>query len=93
MMKKEKTKEKITGTPSALSSFHMEADRSVKGMTLFISGIIGISDFTDECIMLMSHGGRITVEGRSLQLCIYENNTASISGKVEDIRFTYGKNR
>lgn len=93
MTNKEKT------TPSAyskiaaaLSSFHMEADRSTKGMSVILSGVIGISNFSDSSIHLLSHGGRIVVNGQKLFICVYENNSVEIVGKVEGVVFKYGKN-
>ena len=77
---------------SALSSFHLEADRSTKGMSVILSGVIGISDFSDSSIHLLSHGGRIVVNGQKLFICVYENNGVEIVGKVEGVVFKYGKN-
>ncbi len=77
---------------NSLSSFHLEADRSSKGMSLMLSGIIGISDFSDSFILMLSHGGRILVNGKNLFIGVYENNTVEIQGKVEGIVFKYGKN-
>lgn len=72
--------------------FHLEADRDSRGMSVMISGIIGISDFSDSLIYLQSHGGRITVSGRGLLLCVLEGGIVEIVGKVEGISFKYGKN-
>ena len=77
---------------SALSSFHLEADRGARGMSIILSGIIGISDFSDTFIHLLSHGGRIAVNGSRLFINVYENHNLEIVGKVEGIIFTYGKN-
>lgn len=76
---------------SSLSPFHLEADRSSKGMCLILGGIIGISDFSDSFILMLSHGGRILVNGKNLFISVYENNTVEIQGKVEEIIFKYGK--
>ncbi len=90
--------EKINGlfdkktVSNALSAFHLEADRSAKGMSVILSGIIGISDFSDSFILMLSHGGRIQVNGEKLFISVYENNTVEIQGKVEGIVFKYGKN-
>ncbi len=92
MTDKKKNNDKPTGIAPSLSSFHLEANRSRRGMSLLVGGIIGISDFSDESVILMSHTGRVSVLGRRLSICVYENNTVEISGRVEDIRFTYGKN-
>ncbi len=73
-------------------SFRLEAERSRHGMSVIISGIIGINDFTDERVLLKSHGGRITVSGKRLTVSVFEHNCVEIVGKVEDIGFGYGKN-
>ena len=89
-----KSKQDITkqGIPPMLSSFHLEANRSGGGMSLILSGIVGVSDFSDELITLLSHGGRICVSGSKLFICLYENNSIEIEGRVKDITFIYGKN-
>ncbi len=81
-----------SGLPLDLSTFRLEANRSAKGMTLLLSGIIGISDFSEERVVLLSHGGRITINGKRLFINIYENNSVEILGKAEEISFRYGKN-
>lgn len=77
--------------PSGLSAFHIEADRTSRGMAIVLSGILGISDFSDNSILLRSHGGRIVVNGRGLFINVYENHSVEIVGKVEEIVFKYGK--
>ncbi len=90
------TEKKLSNTrplvPSGLSSFHLEANRSSKGMSLILSGIIGISDFSEERIELLSHGGRVIISGKRLFINLYENNNLEILGKAEEITFRYGKN-
>lgn len=81
-----------SGVLSGLSSFHLEANRSSRGMSLLLSGIIGISDFSEERIELLSHGGRVIICGKRLFINVYENNNLEILGKAEEITFRYGKN-
>ena len=71
--------------------FHLEADRSGQGLTIMLSGIIGISDFSDSFIHLKGHGGRIEVIGKNLFISVYENCSVEIVGRVEEILFKYGK--
>ena len=86
-------KEKKNATETAvIPSFHLEADRSGRGMSVFISGIISINDFSEELVSLKSHGARVVVSGKRIKVCVYENHTVEIKGTVEDIRFIYGKN-
>ena len=78
--------------PSGISAFHLEANRSTKGMAIVLNGIIGVSDFSDSSIGLRSHSGRIIVNGQRLFISVYENNCVEIVGRVEEIVFKYGKN-
>lgn len=90
---KEKEKKTLRGVPVAPTpSFHLEADRSTRGMSVILSGIIGISDFSDSNIALQSHGGRISINGKKLFICVYDGGSVEIVGKVEEIVFKYGKN-
>lgn len=92
MTKRKKQTKQMPEMLSALSSFHLEANRNGGGMSLVLSGIIGVSDFSDELITLLSHGGRILVYGSKLFISLYENNSVEIEGKVSGITFNYGKN-
>lgn len=75
-----------------LSTFRMEANRSTKGLSILLSGIIGVSEFSDEMITLLSHGGRIIIQGKKLFISVYESGSVEIVGKVMEIVFKYGKN-
>ena len=75
-----------------LKSFHMEASRCASGMSMLLSGIIGVADFSQESILLLSHGGRIVIEGKGLSVCVFEHSSVEIVGKIEEIKFKYGKN-
>ena len=86
----ENEKESLAGR---VRTFYLEAAKSVFGMTLILGGIIGVSDYSDERIILLSHGGRIAVSGKKLFINVYENNTVEITGKVEAVSFKYGKIR
>ena len=76
----------------ALSKFHIEAERCARGILLTVDGVIGIEDFSEEQVMLKSHGGRVEIFGKRLNICVFESGAVEISGRVEDIRFGYGKN-
>ena len=79
--------------PSALTPFRLEMSRSVHGMTVIVNGVVGIGDLTRECVTLKSHSGRVTVSGKRLEICIFESHAVEICGRVEDISFSYGKNK
>lgn len=90
--KGKKNKEKSATVSAGLSAFHLEADRTAKGMSLVLCGIIGISDFSDNLVVLLSHGGRISVSGKRLFISVFEGGSVEIVGRVEEINFRYGKN-
>lgn len=73
------------------STFHLEADRCSVGMCAVVSGVVGISELSEEAVLLKSHGGRISIKGKRLRICIFENNTVEVKGKIEEVGFVYGK--
>lgn len=83
----EKKSVKVVSPPS----FSLEASRVGRGISIVLSGVIGISDYSESEILLKSHGGKIKVCGQRLMLSIYEDNTAEIVGRIEEICFGYGK--
>lgn len=91
MKEEHKSKEKVGF--SSLVGLHLEAYRSSAGLTLFVSGVIGIGDFTQEYVLLRSHGGRVEISGKRMSVHVYENKTVEIIGKIERIGFGYGKDR
>lgn len=85
-------KNAIFKTSAVAPPFHIEISRTIKGITMVVSGIIGISELCGESVELLSHGGRITVKGKLLRIGVFEGNTVEIFGKISDVGFKYGKN-
>ena len=73
------------------SSFRLEASRSNRGMAVVLSGIISVDEFSEERVVLKSHGGKILITGKRLLISIFDNNDIEITGKTEAINFIYGK--
>ena len=90
-MTNKKNDDKKVGNSLGISSFRLEANRTSRGICTMLSGVIGISDFSDERVVLLSHGGRIMISGKRLFINVFENNNVEIVGKVEEISFRYGK--
>ena len=88
-MTKRKDEEKTFSPPS---SFRLEAVRHKRGSALIVSGIVSITDFTSELIVLKGHGVILKVSGKRLDMTVFENNSLEITGRVEGIGFKYGKN-
>ena len=87
-----KEKIKVKGFSAPISPFHIEADRCARGMRLQVSGVVGISSFSECEMLLLTHTGKITVSGQKLFVSVYENNNVEIDGKIEAVLFKYGKN-
>lgn len=82
-------KEKMPISP--VSSFHLEADRCTEGIKMFVSGVIGIGGYSAEEIFLRSHACRLRICGKRLKICVYENNTVEVLGRIEETEYIYGK--
>ncbi|MBQ8689237.1 MAG: YabP/YqfC family sporulation protein [Clostridia bacterium] len=90
MLKKvKKTAEFLSSLPPF--SFHTEIDRVSGGMSVCVSGVRTISDFSDECAALRLPGVTMKISGTALSITVYENSTAEIVGKVSGVEFVYDK--
>ena len=72
--------------------FHIEAYRSSQGLCITVSGIVGLSEYSDAYIELLSHGGRICFSGKLIRLKLLESGSVEIVGKITEVMFKYGKN-
>ena len=57
-----------------VSKFRLEAFRSVRGMSMVFSGIIGVASFNTDMVILKSHGAKIEISGKHLDITVFENN-------------------
>lgn len=69
------------------TGFHIEADRLMSGISVSVSSVSSIIDFTTESAVLKMKKGKIRISGECLTLTIYENKIVEISGKVGNIEF------
>ncbi len=77
---------------SIVNRFHLEAERTPSGVQILASGVIGVKEFSRESVELLTHSGRIFVYGKRLSILVFENGTVEVKGRIEDVRFGYGKN-
>jgi hypothetical protein len=73
------------------SSFHIELKKSSLGAVAVVSGVMSVSNFTRECVELLSHSGRLTLIGDSLEISVLEGRVIEIFGRITEVRLGYGK--
>ncbi len=73
------------------SSFHIEMKKSSRGAVAVITGVMSISEYTDESIELVAHSGRLWLLGESLGISVLEGRVVEIYGKITEVRLGYGK--
>lgn len=73
------------------SSFHIEMKKSSHGAVAVITGVMSISEYTDESIELVAHSGRLWLLGESLGISVLEGRVVEIYGKITEVRLGYGK--
>ncbi len=78
--------------PAPPTGFFLNAERRGRGMRISIGAVIGVSEFSEERILLVSHGGRIEISGARLSLSVFQGRGVEIFGGVREIRFLYAKN-
>lgn len=74
-----------------LASFNIEIKKGKLGGVMVVTGIIGVAEFSEERVVLISHGGRLTVLGEGLGISTLENRTVEVFGKIMQVEMGYGK--
>ncbi len=66
-------------------TYRFEADGGGDMMRLYLFGIIGIGELSDESIRLITRKQSITVSGKLLSVSVFEGNSLELVGKIENI--------
>jgi hypothetical protein len=82
---------KRDGVNSSVPRFCLEATREGRNIAANILGVVCITEYNNEQILLKTHGGKIRLVGEDLFLKVYEDKTVEIRGKVKEIGFDYAK--
>lgn len=84
---------KLTSILSSVktSPFHLELKKSSRGAVVVVSGVMGISEFSEESVTLLSHSGRLILCGNSLGVSVLENRIVEVYGQITEVKLTYGK--
>ena len=68
-------------------SFHIEIDRTASGLSISVCGVISILDFTELSALLKVRGRKIKIVGSMLNVTVYENRVAEVSGRITGVEF------
>ena len=71
MTDKSSSKIKELAAPAVINKFHLDAERSPFGMTITVSGVIGVRDFSRESIEILTHTGKIFIKSLKKGLTIF----------------------
>lgn len=75
----------------SLSALNVEMKKSSRGSVAVVSGVMSVSEYTDGCVELLSHSGRICFLGESLGISVLEGRVVEIYGRITEMRLGYGK--
>ena len=73
------------------SSFQVQMKKSSRGAVAVVSGVMSVSEYTENSIELLSHSGRMSLIGEYLGISVLEGRVVEIYGKIMEVRFSYGK--
>lgn len=70
-----------------ISSFHLEIDKFNGKISVNVSSVLAVEEFsTGVCILKFNKGG-IRILGEGLELTVYQNKNVEISGKIRTVEF------
>ncbi len=88
----QKNSDKIVKEPLAiLAGFHLELFKTALGFTLSVSGVEGISAFSDTEIIVKLSAFSLRILGKGLYMSIFEDKRVEILGKFTGVNILYGQ--
>ena len=81
---------RIGDTVSA-PSYRIEADGRGKNLCVAVIGIIGVKEFSQNRINVITKRESLVLCGRELKISVFENKTVEISGEITEISFSARK--
>ena len=73
------------------SAFNLEIKKSSRGAVAVVSGVMSISEYSENRIEILSHSGRLNVFGESLTITLLHERVVEIFGKITEVKLGYGK--
>ena len=81
---------KIEGTPPG--GFYFTGERTHGGMRITVGSVVSVGELSCERVLLVTHTGKIEIEGEKLELSVFEGHSTEVKGRIEGVKFIYGKN-
>ena len=75
----------------SFSGFKLWAEATPRGIRLSLSDCIGVRELCPELAVLVTKRGSVRVEGRGLDLTVYENRQVELSGQITSISLCIAK--
>ena len=89
-MRKNEIKNFLPSPPSQMP-FHIEVDKYRTGISISVSGVKRINEFSDALIRLRITSFSLEVVGAGLCMTVFEDKNVEIIGKISEVRFLYDK--
>lgn len=74
-----------------VTGFHMELDKTLLGFSLSVSGVEGISAFSDTEIIVRLSSFSIRIVGKGLYMTVFEEKRVEVIGKIMGVSILYGQ--
>lgn len=79
-------------TTLGTSGITLQLKKTGRSAALVVGGILSVAAFSKQEVLLLSHGGMLSVRGDGLSLSSLEDRTVEIMGKITVLELSYGKN-
>ena len=77
--------------PALKCPFHVEVDRTERGVAVLVAGVRAIRELTDTTALFRLKGGFIRISGLVIAVTVYENRTVEVVGGVTKIEIENDK--
>ena len=93
MTDKRKKRQSPINDGIAIPTFRIEADGRGGKLRVAVVGVVGVKEFSQNGISIVTKRDTLTFSGVGLKLSVFENKTVEIVGEITDVTFSARKRR
>ena len=87
----EKDKKGKSHAKGILPTYRIEADGRGRFLAITFVGILTVREFSNTAVSIATKRELISVNGKKLEISVFENKTIEIRGEIDNIRFASQK--
>lgn len=80
-------------TAGLCGGISVDLKKSRIGAVMLVTGVVSVDSLSDVQVVALSHSGRVIINGERLTVCVLENKTLAVYGRIISLSLGYGRGK